>query len=133
MKILIEGLPGTKKDEIFDFLEKKYRVEINRIKWGQACHFHYRGAFDSKTTVFPMETELLLQAKEKEDKYIIHESQYSITHVYVPFYNENQDIIEDHQVELLKKMEKMLLKDADVIIYLFGDLDKCYQRYVEKI
>jgi len=131
MKILIEGLPGTKKDLIFNFLEDKYRVEINRLRWGPACHHHYIN--NNTHDIFPMESELLVQAKEKEDKFIIHESQYSINNVYVPFYYENRDDSEDHQVDLLKNMEKLLLKDADVIIYLFGDLDKCYERYVEKV
>jgi hypothetical protein len=124
MKILIEGIPGTKKSLIYHSLRKAHKLEVWRKK--------KRIDWDIKTQCFQLEVDFMLQSKEEEDQYMIHDSEYSIVHVYSELYHE-LGYLNQHELEQLHKLGDFLVKEGDVIIYLFGDLETCYQRYLDEI
>jgi len=124
MKILIEGIPGTKKGLIYQKLRNTYDIEVwrkrKRINW------------DLKTQCFQMEVDFMLQSKEEEDQYMIHDSEYSIVHVYSELFHD-LGYLNQHELEQLHKLGDFLVIEGNVIIYLFGDLEMCYKRYLEEI
>jgi len=79
-----------------------------------------------------MEVDFILQSKDEEDKYMIHDSEYSIVHVYSEYFFE-QGLLSEYELAQLHKLGDYLIAKEDVIIYLFGNLNDCYQRYLKEL
>ena len=104
------------------------RYKLNNIEvWRKKKRIDW----DPKTKCFQMEVDFILQSKEEDTQYMIHDSEYSIVHVYSEFYHE-LGYLDQHELEQLHKLADFLVSEGDVIIYLFGDLETCYQRYINE-
>lgn len=124
MRISFEGLPGTKKDLIFEKLED----EGFKIKSSNETEWHYLFLSDSKKFALPYELNRLINFHyhHDDDSTPLYDSLYALKKVYVE-YLIHQNIMCKYEYDLFMKYYRLLNVKPDVIIYLYGTFEKSFK------
>lgn len=119
MIISLEGLPGCRQDEICQQLKLK-DIEVKKctpksIENGNG--FCYQLDWLSR------------YALQQDDSFSVHESIYAYKELYPTFSaHKNWYHLTDYEGEIFSRYCDLHYRSPDVIIYLYGNLEKCYER-----
>ena len=130
MKITFEGLPGTRKDEIFLWLKKNMEINIpiqNNIEWDQLyltdqSKYALGYYFDKLINLY--------YQFENQDSSKFFNSIYAFKKVYLEILLHHNTITQ-YEYDLFMKYYRLMYQKPDIIIYFFGTFENSYQRALE--
>lgn len=127
MKISFEGLPGTKKDQIFKILSDKGLV----IKSSEDDEWYHLFLSDPKKFALPYELNRLINFNYlHEEESPLYDSLYALKKVYVD-YLLHQNILTKYEYDLFMKYYRLLNVKPDIIIYFYGTFENSFQTATE--
>jgi Deoxynucleoside kinase len=125
MIISFEGLPSSRKAEIYDILYTKYGINVKRYK-NDELYKSYRTDIKKYVETYQYDRlqQLIIQYEMEGH---IYNSLHSNGEVYL-YLLQYQNIIDKVQADVLSRFYKLFYKPPTYIIYLYGDLEKCFNR-----
>jgi len=127
--ISIEGLPGCRKDEIYQALKEKHSLDVNRSdtkEWQELLVSN-----PEKWILAYQMNRLITLNYQYSGSGSLYDSMYSIKKVYVE-YLLRQNTLTTQEYDVFMRYYNLMFKAPDVIIYFFGTFENTYRRMLEK-
>jgi hypothetical protein len=158
MIVSIEGLPGCRKTEIFKHFKDKFGIEVlsnfnpklHQLYLKDPGKYALSYELDRLIKIYEQHTKAEISISEEEEvesddtsepaekststeltERWPHLQLFNTLHAYCEVYLHHlhhNSVMSKHDLEIVRKLHRLLYQPPDFVIYLYGNLSTCYER-----